>query len=273
MLRNLAARSLKCSRAAAGHERPEHDHRAIGDVRVALVGRQHPVDQVDAVAAAARGHQDVGPVDLLGLVRHVGVQRQVAVEVAGIDHLVPHRRRHLDAGQRLVDLRQAVDPDLVVEIAQRRHDLLALPFGGELVGIVHHVAQAEHQRRAALLQHPERRQDLAAQAGRLLVDDEQVGPVDVGGILDDAGAHRQRMLDVEPQIGRIVLAGVDLLDHARDAHEVDARAELVGADHRRAGQNQHGDRLVGLDDGIGDGAAAADMAEAERVVAVDQHTL
>ena len=31
--------------------------------------------------------------------------------------------------------------------------------------------------------------------------------------------------------------------------------------------------VVGLDDGVGDGAAAAHMAETEGVVAVDQHTL
>ena len=36
------------------HERAEHDHRAVGNVRIGLVGRQHPVDQVGAVAAAAR---------------------------------------------------------------------------------------------------------------------------------------------------------------------------------------------------------------------------
>ena len=119
----------------------------------------------------------------------------------------------------------------------------------------------------------ERRHDLAAQAERLLVDDEEVGPVDVGGVADDPGAHLERMLDADPEVGRVVLAGVDLLDHARDAHEVDARAELVGADHRRARDDQHRDRLVGLDDGVGDGAAAAHMAETERVVAVDQHTL
>src|SRR6185503_1887161 len=79
--------------------------------------------------------------------------------------------------------------------------------------------------------------------------------------------------DADPQVGRVVFAGIDLLDDARNAHEIDARAELVGADHRRARDDQHRDRLVGLDDGIGDGAAAADVAEAERVVAVDQHTL
>ena len=206
MFLNLADALLEGLALGGRHEGAEHDHRAVGNVRIALVGRQHPVDQVGAVAAAARGDQDEGIVDLLQLVRHVAVQRQVAAQIAGIDHLVAHRRRHLDAGQRLVDLRQAVDPDLVIEVAQRRHDVLALPFGGERRRIVHDVAQAQHQRRAALLQQAERRQDLAAQAERLLVDDEQVGTVDVGGVADDAGPHLQRVLDADPQVGRVVVA-------------------------------------------------------------------
>jgi hypothetical protein len=79
------------------HERAEHDHRAVGNVRIGFVGREHPVDQIDAVAAAARRHQDEGTVDFLRLVRHVGVQWQVSMEIAGIDHLVPYRRRRRDA--------------------------------------------------------------------------------------------------------------------------------------------------------------------------------
>ena len=272
MLLELRGALLEGLALGRRHERTEHDHRAVGNVRVAFVGREHPVDQVGAVAAAAGGHQDERPVDLLDLVRDVAVQRQVAIEIAGVEHLVPHRRRHLDAGHRLVDLRQAVDPDLVVEVAQRRHDVLALPFLGECGRIVHDVAQAEHQRRAAVLQEPERRADLAAQAERLLVDDEEVGAIDVGGVADDPGAHLERMLDADPEVGRVVFAGLDL-DHAGHAHEVDAGAELVGADHGRARDDQHRDRMVGLDDGVGDGTATAHMAETERVVAVEQHTL
>src|SRR4029077_13995554 len=94
-----------------------------------------------------------------------------------------------------------------------------------------------------------------------------------GGVADDAGAHLERMLDADPEVGRVVLAGLDLLYHSRHAHQVGAGTELVGADHGRARNDQHRDRMVGLDDGIGDGPATAHMAETERVVAVEQHTL
>ncbi len=151
--------------------------------------------------------------------------------------------------------------------------MLALPFHGEHRRVVHDVTQAEHQGRTAVLQEPQRRPDLAAQAERLLVDDEQIGPVDVGGVADDAGAHLERVFDTDPKVGRVVFAGVDLLHDARDAHEVDARVELVGADHRRTRNDQHRHGRVSLDDGVGDGAAAAHMAETEGIVAVDQHTL
>ena len=271
-VRELRGALLEGLARSGRHERAEHDDRAIGNVRIGLIGSQHPVDQFFAVAAAAGRDQDEGTIDLLHLVRHVAVQRQFAPQIAGVDHLVPNRRWHVDAGQRLVDLRQAVHPDLVVEVAQRRYDVLALPLLRELGGIVHHVAQAEHQRRAALLEKPQRRADLAAQAERLLVDDEEIRPVDVGGVADDAGAHLERMLDVHAQVRRIVLAGFDL-HHAGNTDEIDARTEFVGADDRRAGQDQHRNRLVGFDDGIGDGAAATHMAEAERIVAVEKHTL
>ena len=94
-----------------------------------------------------------------------------------------------------------------------------------------------------------------------------------GGVADDAGAHFQRMLDADPEVGGVVLAGIDLLHHPRDAHEIDARAKFVGTDHRRSGQNQDRQRMVGFDDVVRDRPAAADMAEAEGVVTIEQHTL
>ena len=76
--------------------------------------------------------------------------------------------------------------------------------------------------------------------------------------------------DVEVQVERGVLA-VAQLDHARHAHEIDARAEVEAADDRRARKDQHRELLVALDQRVRDRAAAAQVAEAERVVAVDQY--
>ena len=98
------------------------------------------------------------------------------VQIAGVDHLAGATRRHArQLGQRVEDLRQAIDPDLVVEIVERREHVLALATRLEQAhGLVHDVAQAEDQARAAVLEHDQRVARLAAQAERLLVDDEQV---------------------------------------------------------------------------------------------------
>ena len=42
------------------HERPEHQQRRMRRAGIVLVGADHPVDQLRAVAAAAGGDQDVG---------------------------------------------------------------------------------------------------------------------------------------------------------------------------------------------------------------------
>jgi hypothetical protein len=46
--------------------------------------------------------------------------------------------------------------------------------------------------------------------------------------------------------------------------------EVEVPDDRRAGENQDAEPRIVLNEGAGDGAAAAQMAEAERVVALDQ---
>src|SRR5262245_2031217 len=252
------------------HERPEHQQRRIRQQRIVLVGAQHPVDQPVAVAAAAGGHQQERLVDDLGQARRRAVRRHLARQVAGVDHLLAHGLGQRDAFERIADLRQAVHPDLVVELAQRGQRLLALPLGLEQAGLVHHVAQAEDQARAPLLQHLEGLQQLAAQPDRLLVDDEHVGRELLCGVLDDGGAHRHRLADVEVQVERRVLA-VAQLDHAGHAHEVDARAEIEAADDRRAGEDQDRELLVALDQRVRDRPAAAQVAEAEGVVAVDEY--
>src|SRR5262249_16200094 len=108
------------------------------------------------------------------------------------------------------------------------------------------------------------------QVARLLVADEHGGGAVRGGRPDDRGAQRERLGDVEVQVERRVLA-VAQLDHARDAHEIDARAEVEAADDRRAGEDQDRELLEAVDERVREGAAAAEVAEAERVVAVDEY--
>ena len=252
------------------HERSEHQERRVRQQRIVLVGAQHPVDQRLAVAAAAGGDQDERAVGDLGQARRRALRRHLAMQVAGVDHLLAHARRQRDAFERIADLRQAVNPDLVVEVAQRRHRFLALPFRLEEARLVHHVAQPEHQARAAALERLEGGQHFPPEADGLLVDDEQIRVENFGRVLDDRRAHRQHLGDVEVQVERRVLA-VTQLDHAGHAHEVDARAEVEAADDRRARQDQDRELLVALDQRVRDHAAAAQMAEAERVMTVNEY--
>ena len=94
---------------------------------------------------------------------------------------------------------------------------------------------------------------------------------DVGSVLDDRAAYLERLIDVDMKLQRRVLA-VAQLDDARHPHEVDPGAKIEAADDRRAGQDQHRQVTVALDERVRDRAAAAQMAEAEAVVTIDQKT-
>jgi hypothetical protein len=75
--------------------------------------------------------------------------------------------------------------------------------------------------------------------------------------------------DVDVQAERGVLA-VAQLDHAGHAHEIDACPEIEAADDRRAREDEDRDVLVVLDQRVRDGAAAAEVPEAEAIVAIDE---
>jgi hypothetical protein len=111
--------------------------------------------------------------------------------------------------------------------------MLALPLGFERTGIVHHIAQPEDERRAARPQQVERGPHLAVQPERFLVDDQDVGIEDVGGMADDRGAHRQRFLDVDMEVERDILA-VAQLDYAGNPHKIHTRTKIEAADDRRS---------------------------------------
>ena len=154
-------------------------------------------------------------------------------------------------------------------LERRQHLKLALPFAQQERRVVHDVAQAQHQRRAPRLEHLSVGSTSPLQAQRLLVDEEQVGPEALRRLPDDRGADRHRLVELDVQAERLVLAVVQL-DDARDAHEIDARAEIEAADDRRARQDQDRHALEPIDERVRDRAAAAQVAEAEAVVAVDQ---
>ena len=224
----------------------------MGEGGILLVGMDDIVDQFGAVAAAARRDQHIvalGPVAGLFVVRHAALQE--ADEL----HLGPHRGWHLQPGQRIVEIRRAIDPDRVVEQADLAHDIAALPFGVEQMRRVHDLAQAEHQRRAARLQIGQRLLDLAAQPHRLLVDDENVGLEGLRRVADDRLPHLQRILQVDVLFQRGVFA-VTQLDDAGDLHEVDARSIVEGAGDGRARDDQDIEAAEILDERMRDRAAS-----------------
>ena len=253
------------------HERAEDNQRRKRQFAIVLIGRQHQIDEHIAVAATARGDQQKLILDeLLQVRRHRQIGRG-ALQIAGIDHTPANAGRHREPGERVADLRQAINPDLVVVFGQRRDRILALPFALERFGIVHHVAQPKDHRRPPALHQLQCVAHLAAQPQGLLVDDQQVGVENIGGMADDRRAHRQRLLDVDMEAERDVLA-VAQLDDAGYAHKINTGTKIEAADDRRPRQDQDGQRGIRLDQRMGNRAAAAQMTEAKTVVAVNQHT-
>src|SRR5690606_34475863 len=108
-------------------------------------------------------------------------------------------------------------------------------------------------------------------AQRLLVDDENVRVEDPRGMLNDLGADLEGLVDTHRQVKGGVLA-VAQLYHPGNADEVHPAPEIEAAYDGRAGNDQDGHVLVAFHHGMSQGPASAQMAQAEGVVAVDQHT-
>ena len=147
-------RSRKPLAPVAGDEGPEHQEGRRRDRRVRLVGRQHPVDQLVAVAAAAGGDQHEGALGELRIAHQVRLRRHVAAEIAGIDDAPLDMVRQVEPRERLVDLLEPVDPDVVVEVDQGIDGALALPLRPEHVRVVHDVAHPEDDARARAIAPP-----------------------------------------------------------------------------------------------------------------------
>jgi hypothetical protein len=93
-------------------------------------------------------------------------------------------------------------------------------------------------------------------------------------VLDDRIPHRQGLVDVDQQAqGRVVARAQ--LDHPRDADEIDPGAEIEAADDGRAGQDDDRHVLVLVNQGMGNGQAAPEMAQTEGIVRInkDAHVL
>jgi hypothetical protein len=110
---------------------------------------------------------------------------------------------------------------------------------------------------------------LAAQAQGLLIDDEQVGIVGLGGVADDRGADRQSLGNVDMQVQRRVVA-VAQLDHPGHAHEIHPRLEIEGAGDLRSRDDEDVNALEVLRQRMRDRSAATKVPKAERVMAVHE---
>src|SRR5215203_2120684 len=115
----------------------------------------------------------------------------------------------------------------------------------------------------------ERRQDLAPEARRLLVDDEEVGSEALRGLEDQRFAQAHSIVERKVEVEARVVA-VRQLGDARYADVVDAASELEVADDGRARQDHHGGVGPLGDERVGDRPRAAQMPESEGVVAVDE---
>ena len=165
--------------------------------------------------------------------------------------------------QRVEDLRQAIDPDLVVEAAPAPGTtILRCHSSTRLAGssITSRRPRMQRVPRAFSISRVERTSPRRPK--RLLVDQEHVRLEHLGSVVDDRAADLERLLDVEMQVQRGVLA-VAQLDHAGHADEVDPRAEIEAADDRRAREDQHREVLESLDQmtarSPGNGADAPDQ--------------
>ena len=106
------------------------------------------------------------------------------------------------------------------DFAKGRDRLLALPLAFQRLGIIHYIAQSEDQRRTAPLQQIKRLAHLPTQSQRLLIDDQQVGIEDVGGMPNYRRAHGQCVVDIDVQVQRDIFA-VTELDDAGDTNKID----------------------------------------------------
>ncbi len=151
--------------------------------------------------------------------------------------------------------------------------IVFVPNAPRHLWIVQDVAQHQIGAGLALLtgQQVERGLQLAIHAERLFVDQNHIRRELDRRAHDQARAKPQRRRIIEVQkldpIDAVSVAG-----QAWELHVVDARRHPKCVQHRRPGKDQHRHFGVSLGQRLGDGEHAADVAEAEGVVGINQHS-
>ena len=212
------------------HERTQHDQRGIRLLAIYLIGTDHPIDHHFTIATAAGGDQDIGTVNLCRL-GQVAIAGNLPPQIPGIGHFAAHGIRHIDSRQRIMNLRQAIDPDRIKQVLQGGHDILAFPFRFQQVRVIHYIAQPKDRRHPPIPHNMQRLFHLSPQAQRFLVDDKQVGIEHAGRVADDGFPQRQSIFNVDMQLQRGVVA-IAQLDHTRNPHKINAAAKIKAADDR-----------------------------------------
>ena len=244
------------------HERPGHHHglarQRLRADRLGDCGQQR-----EAVVAGPGRHQHVAGRDVVGAV--VGSRRPDVADVddRNVEALPPH------AGERVGRRAGPVDEDRVVVAADHLAHARA-PLAADVLGAVVDVAQPEDElaRPRARAQRLERRLELAAQAQRELVDDRDVGLEREGRGERDLRPHRTQLLDVEQQPRAVRPVGVAAAD--RELDRVGARRDREEGLDRGAGQDQRRDVRVRAGQAARDGQRAAQVAEPDHLVRVEE---
>ncbi len=133
--------------------------------------------------------------------------------------------------ERAVKILDAIDPYFIVKGIDIWKHLFLHPLLQQGLRRIEHIAQTEHRANTARFQVMQGVTHFAVQTQRFLVNDEQVGRIDLGGLANDRLANRQGFAQVDVQAQRGVLAIVQL-DDARYANEIHPRLEFKTADHR-----------------------------------------
>ena len=250
------------------HEGSVDDQRMGAEGGVGLVGAQHPIHQCLAIAATASGHEDVRLIGDLGACLGWPVRRSPA-QIAGIAHTIQQRLWQAQSFKRFADLRDPVDPDLVIEAFDGFGGILAGPFDGERLDIVQNIANAQNQPRTARFQRFERPCQFVAETPGLLVHDGNVRGEGTGGCFDNAAAQADHFVDRHREVLRRI-AAIGQFHHTRKAHMVDAFSKVEAPGNGGSRNNQRRETGIRFGKCRCNGPGSTQVPQPERVMAVEQ---